>query len=120
MEGTLRVVLVEVREGIQLSFFVFFQTKISMRQVPPECDINIAIKGPVWVEVENPEHPLTAMLICSRGTYFNVIGEDLGQCCGKAMTTDCGGYSGGKAATEHYWDGLFGEPMVTTWTRKFT
>lgn len=44
-------------------------------------------------------------------------GEPVGQCCGKAMTTDCGGYSGGKSALEHYRDGLFGEPMVTTWTR---
>jgi len=44
-------------------------------------------------------------------------GEDVGQCCGKAMTDDCGGYSGGKSALEHYQDGLFGEPMVTTWTR---
>jgi len=44
-------------------------------------------------------------------------GEDLGQCCGKPGTGDCGGYSGGKSALEHYQDGLFGEPMVTTWTR---
>ena len=40
-----------------------------MRQVPPERDINIAINGPFWVEVANPEHPFTAMLISrSRGT----------------------------------------------------
>jgi len=44
-------------------------------------------------------------------------GEDLGQCCGKPGTGDCGGYSGGKSALEHYKDGLFGEPQVTTWTR---
>ena len=40
-----------------------------MRQVPLERDINIAINGPFWVEVANPEHPFTAMLISrSRGT----------------------------------------------------
>jgi len=45
-------------------------------------------------------------------------GEDLGQCCGKpGVSWDCGGYSGGKSAVEHYQDGLFGEPQVTTWTR---
>jgi len=44
-------------------------------------------------------------------------GEVLGQCCGKPGTGDCGGYSGGKSALEHYEDGLFGEPTVTTWTR---
>ena len=36
---------------------------------------------------------------------FN-LGEDLGQCCGKPFTGDCGGYSGGKSALEHYQDGL--------------
>ena len=46
------------------------------------------------------------------------LGEVLGQCCGKPFTGDCGGYSGGKSAVEHYQDGLFGEPQVTTWTRK--
>ena len=49
--------------------------------------------------------------------HFN-LGEVLGQCCGLPFTGDCGGYSGGKSALEHYQDGLFGEPMVTTWTRK--
>jgi len=45
-------------------------------------------------------------------------GEDLGQCCGKpGVDWDCGGYSGGKSALEHYQDGLFVEPRVTTWTR---
>ena len=40
-----------------------------MRHVPLERDINIAINGPFWVEVANPEHPFTAMLISrSRGT----------------------------------------------------
>ena len=34
-----------------------------MRQVPLERDYNIAMNGPFWVEVANPEHPLTAMLI---------------------------------------------------------
>ena len=43
----------------------------TMRQVPLECDINIAVNGPFWVEVANPEHPFTAMMIsCSRGTYL--------------------------------------------------
>ena len=42
-----------------------------MRRVPLECDINIAANGPFWVEVANPEHPFTAMLISrSRGTYL--------------------------------------------------
>ena len=35
----------------------------TMRQVPLEHDINIAINGHFWVEVANPEHPFTAMLI---------------------------------------------------------
>ena len=40
-----------------------------MRYPPPESDINIAVNGPFWVEVANPEHPFTAMLISrSRGT----------------------------------------------------
>ena len=29
----------------------------------------------------------------------------------------CGGYVGGKPALEHYKDGLFGDPRITTWTR---
>merc|ERR1719445_2258019 len=44
-------------------------------------------------------------------------GEALGQCCGKPFTGDCGGYSGGKPALEHYRDGLFGEPHLTKWIR---
>ena len=47
-----------------------------------------------------------------------MLGEALGQCCGAAFTNDCGGYSGGKPALEHYRDGLFGEPHVTQWIRK--
>ena len=40
-----------------------------MRQVSPERYINIAVNGPFWVEVADPEHPFTAMLIsCSGGT----------------------------------------------------
>ena len=40
-----------------------------MRPVPLERDIHIAVKDPFLVEVANPEHPFTAMLIsCSRGT----------------------------------------------------
>ena len=36
---------------------------------PLERDINIAINGPFWVEVVNPEHPFTVILISrSRGT----------------------------------------------------
>ena len=34
-----------------------------MRYVPLERDINIAINGSFWVEVANPEHPFTAMLM---------------------------------------------------------
>ena len=29
------------------------------RQVPLERDINIAVDGPFWVEVANPEHQFT-------------------------------------------------------------
>jgi len=43
--------------------------------------------------------------------------EVLGTCCGKPGTGDCGGYSGGKSALEHYKDGLFEDPKVTTWKR---
>ena len=46
-----------------------------MRQVPLERDINIATNGPFWVDIVNPEHPFTAMLISrSRGTCL--IGAD--------------------------------------------
>ena len=39
--------------------------------MPLERDINITVNGPSWVEVANPEHPFTAMLISrSRGTYL--------------------------------------------------
>ena len=31
--------------------------------MPRECDINIAVNGSFWVDVANPEHPFTAMLI---------------------------------------------------------
>merc|ERR1712079_188124 len=47
-------------------------------------------------------------------------GEDdtFGRCCGGGLAgMGCGGYVGGKPAVEHYKDGLFGEPCVTTWTR---
>ena len=37
--------------------------QIVMRQVSLEHGINIAINGPFWVEVANPEYPFTAMLI---------------------------------------------------------
>ena len=30
----------------------------AMRQMPLECDINIAVNGPFWVEVVSPEHHL--------------------------------------------------------------
>ena len=48
-----------------------------MRQVPPQRDINIGINGPFWVEVMNPEHPFTAMLISrSRGTcLIRILGH---------------------------------------------
>jgi len=39
-----------------------------MRQVPLECNINIAVKGPLWVEVANQEHLFTAMLISHSGS----------------------------------------------------
>ena len=35
----------------------------SMMQVPLGCDINIAINDPFLLEVANPEHPFTAMLM---------------------------------------------------------
>ena len=45
--------------------------------------------------------------------------EVLGTCCGKPGTGDCGGYSGGKSALEHYKDGLFEDPKVTTWKSEY-
>ena len=45
--------------------------------------------------------------------------EVLGTCCGKPGTGDCGGYSGGKSALEHYKDGLFDDPKVTTWKSEY-
>jgi len=50
------------------------------------------------------------------------LGDVFGHCCGKpSQPGDCGGYSRGKSATEHYRDGLFnhynGAPQETTWTR---
>ena len=47
--------------------FIWAVTYSSMRQVPLERDINIAINGPLWVGVANPEHPFTAMLISRSG-----------------------------------------------------
>ena len=34
-----------------------------MRQLALKGDINIAVNGPLWVEVANPDHPFVAMLI---------------------------------------------------------
>ena len=45
-------------------------------------------------------------------TYY-YLENVLGRCCGGG----CGGYVGGKSALDHYHDGLFGNPKVTTWTR---
>ena len=45
-----------------------------MREVALESDINIDVNGPIWVEVKNPEHPFTAMLIShSRGTCLIAV-----------------------------------------------
>jgi len=47
-------------------------------------------------------------------------GEDatFGRCCGGGDAgMGCGGYVGGKPALDHYKDGLFGDPRITTWTR---
>jgi len=47
-------------------------------------------------------------------------GEDdvFGRCCGGGKSGGgCGGYVGGKPAAEHYEDGLFKTPRLTTWTR---
>ena len=42
--------------------------------MPLERDINIAVNGPFWGEVMNPEHLFIAMLISrSRGTCLNEI-----------------------------------------------
>ena len=61
----------KVRELIRLNPWLLWLRKSLMRYVPLECDINIAINGPFWVKVANPEHPFTAMLIShSRGTYL--------------------------------------------------
>ena len=41
-----------------------------------------------------------------------------GRCCGGGKSGGgCGGYVGGKPAAEHYEDGLFKTPRLTTWTR---
>ena len=63
--------------------------------MPLERDISIAVNCPFWVEVANPEHPFTAMLISrSRGTYLIInsgkFSSDtrhvvLGQVPGRAM-----------------------------------
>ena len=37
------------------------------------ADINIAIKGPFWVVVANPEHPFMAMLILGSDDNVGVI-----------------------------------------------
>ena len=48
----------------------------------------------------------------------HVLDETFGRCCGGGDAgMGCGGYVGGKPALEHYKDGLFGEPRLTTWTR---
>ena len=48
----------------------------------------------------------------------HVLDDTFGRCCGGgAAGMGCGGYVGGKPALEHYRDGLFGEPLLTTWTR---
>ena len=41
--------------------------------MPLEHDINIAINGPFWVEVANPEHAFTALIWRSIGTCFVAI-----------------------------------------------
>ena len=53
-----------------------------MRQVPLECDINIAVNGPSWVEAANPKHPFTAMWIShSRGTcLIEPVVAHIGMC----------------------------------------
>ena len=49
-----------------------------MRQVPPECDINIAINGCSGLATSTRKGPFMAMFISrSRGTYFIC-------CCGGA------------------------------------
>ena len=51
--------------------------RITMRQVPLERDINIAVNGPFKVKVANPEHPFTAMFISrSRGTCLISLGQN--------------------------------------------
>ena len=58
-----------------------------MRQVPLELDINIAVNCPFWLEVANPEHPFTAMLIShSRGTC--IILQTMVYCCKCACLGD--------------------------------
>ena len=44
--------------------------------MPLEHYINIAVNGPFWVEVANPEHPFQAMLMSrSRGTCLIRVGN---------------------------------------------
>ena len=47
---------------------------VLMRQVPLECDINIAVNGSLEAKVAKPKHPFTAILISrSRGTCLILV-----------------------------------------------
>lgn len=78
--------------------------------------------GETWTKVGlNPWNAPGSAPIWSNGCGTNggnpygcLQGDDIpGRCCGH----NCGGYSGGKSATSHYRDGLFGTPKETKWTR---
>ena len=79
--------------------------------------------------VASTEAILTAVMakvheICLDAFDFKLFTDNVfGRCCGSGRPRGdsqggrCNGYVGGKPAPEHYQDGLFGTPTVTTWTR---
>ena len=58
-----------------------------------------------------------AILTAVTGKVKRRIEENIRCCGGGKSGGGCGGYVGGKPAAEHYEDGLFKTPRMTTWTR---
>ena len=98
-----------------------FSAKAKNINHPPGCTPGRP-PGPLWptgVDVASTEEILTAAMgkvhekfILTIWYLITFSDEVFGRCCG-----GCGGYVGGKPAPEHYQDGLFGDPRMTTWTR---
>ena len=50
--------------------------------------------------------------------YHVLLDNVFCRCCGGGIVGGgCGGYVGGKPALDHYKEGFFGSPHVTTWKR---